>query len=179
MTNVKHNLKEDPPGLGAPVRDTHLQSRDHEGQDKTGGPSSSDSSHSNELGESMKDKLGKHQSHGCCKSCGSVANKCSCKDCQCQVCASKAGAANEIEPPIKSATSAIVVCGGGCIAAAQRAATGGCLGCECPAGKCQCTKCGGKADKNAVGGGTCPSCDCPLRGNCPCTNCKCPTCKSK
>ncbi|KAG6943030.1 hypothetical protein JG688_00017811 [Phytophthora aleatoria] len=112
MTNVKHNLKEDPPGLGAPVRgrtDTHLPSAAHEGEGKTEAASSG---------------------------------------------SSQAGAAKEIEPQIKSATSSTVVCGGGCIAAAQRAAAGGCPGCECPAGNCKCTKCGhgDEGDKSAAGG---------------------------
>ncbi|ETI55522.1 hypothetical protein F443_01801 [Phytophthora nicotianae P1569] len=170
MTNVKHNLKEDPPGLGAPVRgrpDTHLPAADHQ-DDK------SEAQTSGHAAESVKDKAGKHQSHGSCKSCGSLADKCSCENCQCQVCASKTGAAKEIEPPIKSATSATVVCGGSCIAAAQRATAGECPGCECPAGKCKCSKCHDKKDD----GGSCTACDCPSGGKCPCTTCKCPVCKS-
>ncbi|RAW20695.1 hypothetical protein PC110_g22863 [Phytophthora cactorum] len=183
MTNVKHNLQEASPGLGAPVRgrpDTHLPSAAHVGEGKTEAASSGSSQVSERGGgESGEHKPGKHQSHGCCKSCGSLANKCSCKECECQVCASNAGAAKEIEPPIKSATSSTVVCGGGCIAAAQQAAAGGCPGCECPAGNCKCTKCGhgNDGDKSAAGG-SCSACDCPSGGNCPCTNCKCPVCKA-
>ncbi|ETM53716.1 hypothetical protein L914_02833 [Phytophthora nicotianae] len=30
--------------------------------------------------------------------------------------------------------SSTIVCGGGCVAAAERATSGGCPGCECPAG---------------------------------------------
>lgn len=132
---------------------------------------------------------------GACTSCKSSADNCSCKDCECQVCSSKTGSGEQIEPAIKSATSSTILCGGGCIAAAQRAAAGGCPGCECPAGGCPCTKCGcpicgpnqsasnptpccggNKAGKRATAG-NCPACGCP-GGNCPCTGCKCPTCKS-
>ncbi|KAG7392400.1 hypothetical protein PHYPSEUDO_000808 [Phytophthora pseudosyringae] len=194
-TSVKHNLKEDQPGQGAPVRgqpDTHLPPAAQEGEEgKTETP------YSGGVRASEPDEGGqhKHQSHESCKSCGSLADKCSCKDCECQVCASKGKTAKQMEPAIKSATSSTVVCGGGCIAAGQRAAAGGCPGCECPAGGCPCTKCGcpicgptqqasrptpccggHEAGKRATGG-TCPACGCPA-GNCPCTNCKCPVCKS-
>lgn len=86
---------------------------------------------------------GEHVSHESCTNCGSPADKCSCKDCECQVCSSKTegGKAQTIEPPIQSATSSTMVCGGNCVAAAERAAAGGCPACECPA-KCPCTKCG-------------------------------------
>ncbi|GMF45255.1 unnamed protein product [Phytophthora fragariaefolia] len=137
-----------------------------------------------------------HVSHESCKSCGSLADKCSCKDCECQVCFSKTRAGNSqtIEPPIKSATSSTIVCGGGCVAAAQRAEAGGCPACECPA-NCPCTKCGcpicgptqsaaqplpccggSEASKRATAG-NCPACGCPA-SNCPCTGCVCPVCKS-
>uniref|UniRef100_A0AAV1VG72 Uncharacterized protein n=1 Tax=Peronospora matthiolae TaxID=2874970 RepID=A0AAV1VG72_9STRA len=97
------------------------------------------------------------------------------------------------EPAIKSATSSTVVCGGGCVAATQRAAAGKCPACECPADGCPCTKCGcplcgptqtastplpcrgGDAARDRAIAGNCPACGCPT-GNCPCTNCICPAC---
>ncbi|CAI5742823.1 unnamed protein product [Hyaloperonospora brassicae] len=101
----------------------------------------------------------------------------------------------EKEPAVESATSSTVVCGGGCVAATQRAAAGKCPACECPAAGCPCTKCGcplcgptqtastplpcrGGDDARArATAGTCPACGCPA-SKCPCTNCVCPVCKS-
>ncbi|CEG35380.1 uncharacterized protein PHALS_09503 [Plasmopara halstedii] len=168
-SRVKHNLKEDKSGQGDLVR----------GHDEIGKVEASSSCSTVGGAEGDKQKLGSHHSHDSCKICGSLADKCSCKDCECQVCASKSGAATKIEPPIKSATSSTNVCGSACIAAAKRVASGKCPGCECPGGNCSCTKCGYRAYDSSgkrVTTPKCPACDCPS-SNCPCTGCKCPVCK--
>ena len=115
--------------------------------------------------------------------------------CECQVCSSKIHGGKQIEPAIKSATSSTIVCSGACVRAAQRAAAGGCPGCECPADGCPGTKCScpicGPHEKplaptscrdsdearTRATTGNCPACGCPP-GKCPCTGCICPVCKS-
>ncbi|CAI5701181.1 unnamed protein product [Peronospora effusa] len=181
-TTVKHNLQAQQVESVAERHDTGDQ---HSGGDEVRETGSNADEHASK----------KHQSHNSCKTCGSLADKCSCKECECQVCSSKIHGGEHIEPAIKSATSSAIVCGGDCIRASQRAATGGCPGCECPAGGCPCTKCScplcgphqkafdstpcrgsNEARKRAIAG-NCPACGCPA-GHCPCTGCICPICKS-
>ncbi|ETI54143.1 hypothetical protein F441_03456 [Phytophthora nicotianae CJ01A1] len=174
-TNDKGSLKEDSPGQGARVHDrpdTHLPPAAGEGESQTKFPYSG-SSHLSKLGGGDNgERNGSDQSPVSCQ---------------------RSGVAEKRELPTMA--SSTIVCGGGCVAAAERATSGGCPGCECPAGNCPCTKCGcplcgqtqkatrptpcsggNEAGKRATAG-NCPGCGCPS-GSCPCTSCQCPICKS-
>ena len=181
-TSVKHNLK-------AQQVESVAERHGIEEQDSGGAEAREAGSNAGEHASK------KHQSHNSCKTCGSLADKCSCKECECQVCSSKIHGGKQIEPAIKSATSSTIVCSGACVRAAQRAAAGGCPGCECPADGCPGTKCScpicGPHEKplaptscrdsdearTRATAGNCPACGCPP-GKCPCTGCICPVCKS-
>ncbi|KAE9107480.1 hypothetical protein PF007_g13019 [Phytophthora fragariae] len=118
-TSVKQSVKDktnEPGGAGA----LHQHHSELEGQGEDQEESKAEASTpSEQIGSSHHDDksgkhaAGEHVSHESCKNCGSLADKCSCKRCECQVCSSKTeeGKPPAIEPPIKSATSATVLCG--------------------------------------------------------------------
>ncbi|KAH7484972.1 6,7-dimethyl-8-ribityllumazine synthase [Phytophthora ramorum] len=90
--------------------------------------------------KASKHESGKHESetlksHGACRTCGSSAEKCSCKECKCKVCCDSRGQCTSCKSSADNCSCEDCKCRS---CSTKRQA---CRGCGCPPDKCSCTDC--------------------------------------